>query len=234
MRDTAITIEVPDGASIGAEIATLEAVPARITTAEERIAVSERVGRCKAMLKRVGKLFAEAKKSASDAHKAVCAAERKLIAPINRMIECDTSRMLNYDREQAAIRKAEEDRLRREAQEKADAEKRRLEAVAARCKNEEKREAYQQAAQAVTVAAPVLPPDADRASGEVRSVRWEAEVTDIHALIKAAAAGDVNAIACLAFAQSSADKLARAFRRDGVVPGVRFSGSETISHRFTK
>lgn len=231
MSDKTITIDMPDAGSIGTEITAIGSAPEPIRNAEDRIALSERVGHCKRVLKQITCLFADSKKAASDAHKAICAAEKRLTDPINDFIGRANSRLWDYDAEQERKRREEEARLRREAEEKAEAERKRLASIAARCKDAEKKEAYQQAADAVQVSIPTLATAQDKAKGEVRQTRWVAELSDINAVIKAAAAGDVNACSCLAFDQSNADSMARMFRRDGVVTGVRFVEKTTIQHR---
>ena len=228
-----ITIDMPDAAAISAEVATVSggADVAAIRDDAERMAVSERIGQCKRVLKQINELFKDAKKAASDAHKAVCAAERKLSDPVDAWVKQAGQKVLAYDAEKDRVRRAEEARLQAEANAKADAERRRLAAIAARCKDEEKKSAYEAAAQSVQVVVPHIAAPENKAAGEVKSVRWVSELTDLTLLCKAAADGDVNAIACLAFAQSSADQLARAFQRDAVVPGVRFTTKTIISHR---
>jgi hypothetical protein len=186
-----ITIDLPDAGAIGAEVATVSggAAVAEIRDDAERMAVSERIGQCKRVLKQINELFKGAKKAASDAHKAVCAAERKLSDPVDAWIRQAGQKVLAYDAEKDRIRMAEEARLQAEAQAKADAERRRLEAIAARCKDEEKKAAYEDAAQAVQVVVPHIAAPENKAAGEVKSVRWVAELTDLTLLCKAAAGG---------------------------------------------
>ncbi|NLC26880.1 MAG: hypothetical protein GX777_09735, partial [Fastidiosipila sp.] len=66
---------------------------------------------------------------------------------------------------------------------------------------------------------------------EIKSVIWKAELQSFEKLIKAAADGDVNAITCLSFDQSAANKLATAFKRENVISGVAFEKQFRISHR---
>jgi hypothetical protein len=202
-----------------------------IATPEDRRTASTGVAGLKKIVKEVEALFEDPKRAASAAHKAVCAAEKTLREPIVQAIAMASEKMLAYDRDQDRIRREAEAKLRAEAERQAAAERARLEAIARRCKDEAKREAYEDAAQAVVpVAVSVAPPD-DRAPGEIRSKRWRAELVSLPDLIKAAAAGDPTATMLLAFDQVAATKAAGMFRRDGVVPGVRFVEVETISHR---
>ncbi len=118
MSEQKITIDLPDAAAIGAEVATVsggESTPT-IRDDAERMAVSERIGQCKRVLRQINELFAGAKKAASDAHKAVCAAERKLSDPVDAWIRQAGQKVLAYDAEKDRVRRAEEARLQAEAQ----------------------------------------------------------------------------------------------------------------------
>lgn len=144
-----ITITMPDQDAIGAEVTAIGGMIAPIKTAQDRIALSERVGNCKRVLKQIAELFADSKKAANDAHKAVCAAEKRLSDPVNAFVAEANKMMWTYDDGQERKRRCAEEQLRREAEARAEAERKRLAAIAARCKDEDKREAYMQAAESV-------------------------------------------------------------------------------------
>lgn len=144
-----ITITMPDQDAIGAEVTAIGGMIAPIKTAQDRIALSERVGNCKRVLKQIAELFSDSKKAANDAHKAVCAAEKRLSDPVNAFVAEANKMLWAYDAEQERKWREAEEQLRREAEAKAEAERKRLSAIAARCKDEDKREAYTQAAESV-------------------------------------------------------------------------------------
>lgn len=228
-----ITIDMPETTAISTEVQGFngcELIPV-ITNDSERMQVSEKVGHCKRMVKQIKDLFKDSKKAASSAHKAICAAEKKLTDPVLQWAQLANARLIEYDNRKEQERRAEEARLQAEAQAKADAEKRRLEAIAARCKNEEKKQAYEEAAQSVNVYVPEVAKVDNKAEGEIQSIYWTANLKSFSDLIKAAADGDVNAITCLSFDQSAANKLATAFKRDNVIAGVAFQKQFRISHR---
>lgn len=231
--DDKITIDMPETTAISTEVAGFNgclAIPV-IKNDSERMTISEKVGHCKRMIKQINDLFKDSKKAASSAHKAICAAEKKLTDPVLQWSQAANARLIEYDRKKEQERRAEEARLQAEAQAKADAEKRRLEAIAARCKDEEKKQAYVEAAQSVNVFVPEVAKVENKADGEIKSVIWKAELKSFSDLIKAAADGDVNAITCLSFDQSAANKLATAFKRENVISGVAFEKQIRISHR---
>lgn len=214
------------------DIAQAWAVQLVVVDADSRRKASAGVAGLKKMAAQVKDLFADSKKAAHAAHRAVCAAETKLLEPINAAARVAQDKILKYDRAERKRIEEERRRLQAEADAKAEAERKRLESLAARCTvDAEKREAYTEAAEAVIPQAVVLPQADDRAEGEVRQVRWRAMLTDIGLLIKAAAGGNVNAAAMLEFNQAAANRLATALKRDGIAPGVRFEGVETITHR---
>jgi membrane protein involved in colicin uptake len=235
-NDRMNTIEIqmpdqPDEQAALVERGTTWADSLTITTPEVRKEVSAGIGRLKKIKTEIAVLFRDPKKAASDAHKAICAAEKKLMQPVDDAIQTANGKLLAYDREQARIRAEQEAELRRKAEAEAEKERRRLEAIAARCKDEAKREAYEEAAEAVVPVAVAVAPAEDRAEGEVRVKRWKAELTDLNDVIAAAASGNQAAAGLLAFDQSAANRAAVAFKRDGVVPGVRFYADEAIQHR---
>lgn len=203
-----------------------------VADADTRREASAGVAGLKKMAAQVKELFADSKKAAHKAHRAVCAAEAKLLEPIMDAAKIAEGKMIDYDRAERKRIEDERRRLQAEADAKAEAERKRLAALAARCTvDADKREAYAEAAEAVIPQAVVLPQADDRAEGEVRQVRWRAVCVDMGLLIKAAADGNVNAAAMLEFNQAAANRLATALKRDGVAPGVRFEGVETITHR---
>ena len=231
--DDTITIEMPETTAISTEVQGFNgclAIPV-IKNDSERMTISEKVGHCKRMIKQINDLFKDSKKAASSAHKAICNAEKKLTDPVLQWVQSANARLIEYDRKKEQERRAEEARLQAEAQAKADAEKRRLEAIAARCKNEEKKQAYEEAARSVNVYVPEVAKVDNKAEGEIQSISWVAKLQNFEELIKAAADGDVNAITCLSFDQSAANKLATAFKRENVIAGVAFEKNVRISHR---
>ena len=205
------------------------AAAVEIKTSTDRITASAGVAGLKNAVKQITELFAESKTAANAAHKAVCAAEKKLAEPITAAIIIVNDKMLAYDRKEAAIRAQEQRRLQAAAQAQADAEKRRLAAIAARCKDETKKEAYTEAAAAVVpVAVTIAPPP--KAEGEIVRKVWKARLVSIEMLI-AAAKTDQTAAMMLAFDQTAANKAAAMFKRNGVVDGVEFYEESQITHR---
>jgi hypothetical protein len=229
-----ITITMPDQPAEQAAMIQRGATWAEalvIATPDDRKQASAGVARMKGALKDIADLFADSKKAASDAHKAICAAEKRLADPVKAAMELATRKMMAYDDEQERIRREQEAELRRKAEAEAEAERRRLAAIANRCKDEAKREAYQEAAAAVVPVAVAVAKADDKADGEIQSKRWKAELVSMDALIREAAAGYSAAISLLAFDQTAANRAAVAFKRDGVVPGVRFYADTVYQHR---
>jgi len=137
MNDITITIpEQPEEQAVLTERGTSWAATVQIKDDHDRMTASTGVAGLKKAIKQISELFAESKTAANAAHKAVCAAEKKLSGPIAEAVTVVSLKMLKYDRMLAAIRAKEQRRLQAEAQAKADTEKRRLEPLAARCKDE--------------------------------------------------------------------------------------------------
>jgi hypothetical protein len=87
----------------------------------------------------------------------------------------------------------------------------------------------EQAAAVVPVAVAVSEPV--KTAGEVTSTVWRAELTDLSALVKAAADGNGLALRLLAFDQAAANKAATANRDAVPVPGVRFFSPKQMAFR---
>jgi hypothetical protein len=231
MNNITITLpEQPADQRQAVTVAETWAAALTIADADTRRQASAGVVKLKGMERAVKELFAPSKKAASDAHKAVCAAEKKLLAPIEAARRAAENKMLAYDAEQGHIRREAEAKALAEAEARADGERRRLAAIAARCKDEAKAEVYREAAAAVT-AVPVPAAAAEKIDGETVRKVWRAELASLSAVISAAAAGDINAAQLLAFDQTAANKMASMFKRDGVVAGVTFSEVPQLAHR---
>lgn len=204
-----------------------------VSDAESRKAAASGVSALKRMAAQVKELFGDSKKAAHEAHKTICAAERKMLAPIEDATSKATDKIMAYDRAESKRLEEERKKLQVEAEARAEAERRRLEALAARCtRDATKREAYTEAATEV-IATPVEMAQADdRAQGEVRSMRWTARLDSLDKVIKAAAEGDVNAGALLQFNQVAANRLAVSLRKAGeIVPGVVFEKVSVLGFR---
>ena len=136
--NNAITITLPEQPADQRQAVTAAeqwASALAITDADARRQASAGVVKLKGMERGVKELFAGAKKAASDAHKAVCDAEKKLLAPIETARRQAENKMIAYDAEQSRIRDEQLAKARAEAEAKAEGERRRLEAIAARCKD---------------------------------------------------------------------------------------------------
>lgn len=195
-----------------------------IDTTDKRAEASRGIAGLKKIRANIADFFSEAKKAAHAAHKAVCAAEATMGQPVDDAIAAATAKAIAWDTEQRRIQAEAE----RKAREEAEKERRRLEAIAARTKDEEKKEAWEAAAAAVEVA-PVVP--VAKHEGEIRRTVWRAELVDMRRLCEAVAAGDANAASLVKFDQAAANRLASIHKRPDVVPGVRFKDEITLSFK---
>lgn len=187
-------------------------------------------------------------------------AEKAKQAKIQRQAEADA----RAERErQETIRRAAEAEERRvreiaaEEQRKADAEaaeaRKAGDKVAARAAEESARitqEAARQAAAAATAAAeaahaeielvdiaPIAAPTvlAPKAAGISTRQNWKAEVTDLKALVTAAAAGiasgDTTLLGYLQFNEKAIGQVAKALKNQARIPGVRIYAEDSLSVR---
>jgi hypothetical protein len=137
---------------------------------------------CKAIKTRrseVVSFFADTKNKAHAAWKAIVAQEKSFTDRLDDAEKKIKRAVMDYDREQEAIRQAEQRRLQAEADEAARRERERLEKQAAKLKTEARREAVLE--QAAQVVAPVVQVAAAAPKVEGVSVRkiWKARVVDV-------------------------------------------------------
>lgn len=175
----------------------------------------------KAAQKRIGALCEPVCKAAKAAWDQAVKQRKGLLAPFEDAESVVKGKVLSYDQERERKRQAEVARLQAEADAKAAAERERALKAAERLKTPELRE--QRIAEAEAIAAPAieLAPAVERSAGESTRTVWRAELTDMAALVAAAAGGNTVALSLLAFDDTAAQRLATATRGVVAVPGVR-------------
>jgi len=206
-----------------------------IVTPSDRTQASAGVSRIKGMIGQVVDLFAASKTAANTAHKAICAAEKKLAEPLQEAVKRASQKILAYDAAESA--KAAKEAARRQADADADAARLRakLEREAAHLKTPELR--AERLEQAAAVEAPIVQVAAvvPTVKGESTRSVWKAELTDKMALIAAAAgANGAAAASLLAFSGTDASRFASATRGQVAVPGVRFYEEKQLAHRSAR
>lgn len=220
-EETAVTVEVSPEIKNGVSKLEQWAVTLTIRTAEERFAAVQRARECKAGKAAVIEFFRESKTKADQAHKAICAAEKRFTDKfdyIERRVKDEANR---FDKEQETIREKERARLQAIADEKARKERERLEKEAEKLKTPELKEARLEEAAAI-VAPVVQVAEPEKAKGEATKLFWKARLVDKGALIAAAANGNDLAATLLSFDQYAANKTASATKGNVTLSGVEF------------
>lgn len=122
-----------------------------------------------------------------------------------------------------------EEALRKAAEEADAAERQKIEAriAAARERSEAKQEEFAQ--QAASVTAPIIHRAPPKVAGVATRGVWKAEIEDLDAVIKAAAAGDTMARACLCADAKVLTANAKAMKENFKVPGVRVWEDKTVA-----
>lgn len=182
-----------------------------------------------ALAKRIQDHHKPIKDAAYAAHKAAVSAEKRLLDPLE-----DAKAILKRG---IAAWEAEQERIRRELELKAQEEARRQEeemrlelALQAEALGADAATTDEILATPVPVVAPVIAPTFERQSGISTSQRWRAEVTDLKALCRAVAAGQAS----IEFVQPNLvalNALARAMKSTLNVPGVRAVAETTVAAR---
>jgi hypothetical protein len=163
----------------------------------------EAIAKLQGMKKKVVDLFADSKKKAAAAHKAICATEKTMLSPIeDRIEELRTATQNWYAAEQARI-EAEEARRRKEA-----------EAMAQLAEEAESAGDTNLAVEAVLEAAAVgnTGATAPKVEGTSMRVAWRAVVTDVTQVPRS----------FMTVNQKALDEFAKNTHGTATVPGVRF------------
>jgi len=174
-----------------------------VVSQESYMLANDVIARFQGVKKNIQEFFAEPKKKASEAHKAICAMEKKMLAPVEAKIaelKDETTRW--YAAEQERIR-AEEERRRKDAEE--------LARLAAEAEQTGDTDMAQEAVLAATLAessVTVMP----KVQGTSMREAWRAVVTDITQVPRE----------YLVVNQSALDALARATKGAVNLPGVKF------------
>lgn len=195
------------------------ATQVKIVDSESYILAGEMWKRLADMEKEAHEHFDPVVKSTDKAHKDAVALRKKVLDPIEGAKTYVKSQMSAYDAEQERIRIATENRLREEAR-KREEDARINEAVAM---EQEGNGILAEMILSEPVETPVVIVQKEvpkMAGGPVYRTVWDAEVTDLMALVKAVAAGQVSVNALLpnqTFLRQQAQSLKETFK----VPGCK-------------
>lgn len=225
-----------------------------IVTREDRVAVSRDVGAAKAWIKNAEAHFAKNIKKAFDLHKGLVAERNEVVDPVKAWVSERERSMLAFDRierekreredrerRDAAFKREEEARLAAAIAREAEAERLRLLAkenatagrlLSAAYLREEAKDIAEQAdallsapiPEPIIVAAPV-----EKIEGETSRGTWTGIVTDLSALIRAAAA-DPRLERLLTVVPAQLNALARERQGENPPAGVKFDKKTTYAH----
>jgi len=229
-EDIIITRPEPDAEQVIA-ISTMETWSADVKVIDNatRTEAMEAGKRAKAYRKSVTEWFAASKAASHKAWKAIVAQEKSLTDVLDRVERAIKKEVVRYDDEQEALRRKELARLQAIADEDARKERERLEKQAAKLKTPELKEARLE--EAAMVQAPVvnIAPAVEKTKGESTRKVWKVELTDMKALVNAAAGGNGVALSLLLFNESAARKFSSATKGAIEIPGVTFRAESSMA-----
>lgn len=166
-----------------------------ISTAEQFTTADAQLGEIKSRRKQIVDFFAEPKKKANEAWKAIVAREKFFTDKLDAIENLIKRKMLAWTQEQERVRREKEAQLRAEAEAKAEAERKKILAQAKRndtLGNSEKAEQYREKAEAVKPAEVYVPVAATpKTVGLSTREVWKVKITDKAAFVKAAAENDM-------------------------------------------
>ena len=199
-----------------------------VSTKEEADFALSRLQDVKTWRKRWVEYWRDLKENAAKAHKDICAKEKEGTEPIDRAEMMVKGKVIDWQRAEQAKAEAEQRRLQAIADEQARKERERLEAQAAKLKTPEKQ--AERLEQAASIVAPVVTVAPDiKTAGSSITTTWKAELVSLSAL-SGLPVGDMR-LSFLVFDQSGADKFAKATKGTIKVPGVKFVPVQGLSVR---
>ncbi len=225
-----------------------------VTTQDEYLYACDEFKRIKLAQKAVVALFREPKQKAAAAHKSICAAENKLLEPLERLESTHNQKIVKFQQEQRRLQAIEADRLRKEADEIARLESERLKKIQ---DDERMRQAEQlqqagfkqeaEACIAMDLPAPVVAPVIQKVAAEIPKVaglgvrtNWRAEITQPLLLLKEILEGRqfFNIIfkaspdgTTWELNDKGLNDLAKALKNELNIPGVRVVSEEKAQFR---
>lgn len=213
-----------------------------VVTKDQYIEAGERLKQIKSAQKQVVDLFRESKKKASDAHKAICAAEKKLLTPLKSAEDACTYQVKLFLSAERKRKEEEQRRLQLEAEKQAKEEAERLkkereeeqlkmaEMFESQGMTEEANEVLNTPIQSTPVIVPVVAPraqDIEKIDGVHSRKNYKAEVVDLMLLVQEVAAGR-QPLALLEPNTKKLNQLAKSLEAELRIPGVRVFNDESI------
>lgn len=199
-----------------------------IATPDDYTEAAEALKGIKSLTKEIESCFGPLKQKASEAHKSIVAEEKKQLAPLVEAESLCKRKMLGYQDEQRRIAEAEQRRLQAIADEKARKEREALEAKAAAAKKPETQAKYAEAAAAVAPAPVVyVPTAAPKIAGTSIRRTWKAAVVDHAAFFKFVCESKRDDL--IMVNDKAIDSYAKSMGERASMPGVKFTEVSTLA-----
>lgn len=176
--------------------------------------------RIKGVMKRIKELFDPIVEKANEAHKAACAARKSLTDPLEKAEKSIKGAMRVYDDEQERIAKVLEERLRKEAEAKAAAEKQNIidqADIALELGADDEAEELLTQADAVQALTPLVNANTVSVSGIAKKITWKARVVNQKAVPTYFGEIEIRTVN-----QAQLNKIAQMTSGSAKIPGVEF------------
>lgn len=199
-----------------------------IATPDDYHDAAEYLKTTKSLIKEIEACFGPLKQKASEAHKLIVAEEKKQLAPLVAAELLVKRRMLGYQDEQNRIAQAEQRRLQAIADEKARKEREELERKAAAAKKPETKAKWEEAA-AQVAPAPVIhvATAAPKVAGTSIRKTWKAAVVDHAAFFKFVCESKRDDL--ILVNDKALDSYAKSMAERASMPGVKFTEVSTLA-----
>ena len=194
-----------------------------ITTPEELQIIGQRLVSVKDIKKQVTEMFAEPKKKAHEAHRAICDLESKFLKPLEEIEKSFNRLVIAYNQEVQRRAREEAERLRLEAEKKAEEERKKLEAQVLKAIDKgqtDKAEALMQKAETIVPIVPITPVyEEPKVEGLKIKQNWTFEIVDASLIPREYLIPDEKKLL----------GIAKTMKGDAKVPGVRFYDAGSVA-----
>lgn len=199
-----------------------------ITNQDDYSDAASRLVETKSMRKNIVAFFAEPKQKAHETWKAIVAREKFFTDKLDVIEKIVKQKMLAWTNEQERIRRETEAKLRREAEEKAEAERKRMLANAKRNEtrgNEERAQEWKEKAEEVKPIDVYIAPVQIKAEGIQTKKVWKGSIEDISKFLLAAS----NDKDLQSHITININSLVRSYADKKEIPGIKFFQEETLA-----
>lgn len=199
----------------------------QIASANDYQRTADHLKEIKRAQNQVAEFFDQDIQRAHEIHKSLCGKKASMLAPLKASEEIDKRKMISYQRAEQEKAEAERRRLQAEADERARREREALEKRAAAAKKPETKERLMEQAEAVAAPVIAVAVEAPKIAGIATRKTWKAEIVDLEAFLRFAV--ESKRYDLIVPNTKVIDSLAKGLKERASLPGVDFTEVESLA-----